>query len=158
MTSGLPQGNVVVFNYPAWLVAYPAFGNVSAGQAQEFFNRACTLCDNTPTSPIPNCAPTFLRTLMLNAATAHFAYLFTPDASGNIRPVGRIGAASEGSVNLSLEYVTPQTATEAFWNQTQYGAYFWAASLPYRSFRYLPGVQAGSGLGYFGGGRRGFFQ
>jgi uncharacterized protein DUF4054 len=158
MTFAPGDGSVVVFNYPAWLVAYPAFGNVPIGQAQEFFNRACTLCDNTATSPIPNSAPTFLRTLMLNAATAHFAYLFTPDAAGNVRPVGRMSAAAEGSVSLSLDYVTPQTATAAFWNQTQYGAYFWAASLPYRSFRYIPGIRTVAGVGgFFPGRRRGFF-
>lgn len=155
MTFGpVPPLGVVVFDYPAWLQAYPEFGNVLMGQAQQFFNRATLLCDNTPASPITNL---FTRRLLLNAATAHFAYLFTPDAAGNIRPVGRLSAATEGSVNLSLEYVTPSSATEAFWNQTQYGAYFWAASPPYRSFRYAPGPLSPAGIGYFPGQRRSSF-
>ena len=157
MSFGSAPPNIVVFNYPQWLIAYPEFGNVLIGQAQEFFNRACTLCDNTCTSPIPNQPPTFLRTLLLNAATAHFAYLFTPDADVNVRPVGRVNAATQGSVNVGLEYVTPTTATESFWNQTQYGAYFWAATLPYRSFRYVPGAQPAGFAGYIGAPRRTFF-
>lgn len=157
MSIGPAQAGVVVFNYPAWLVAYPEFGNVQMGQAQEFFNRitAGGLCDNTPTSPIVNL---FTRTILLNAAVAHFAYLFTPQADGNIRPVGRISSAAEGSVNVSLDSIVPQTDTEAFWSQTNYGAYFWVASLPYRSFKYYPGVQPSiGGGGYFRGARRGFF-
>ena len=150
MSFGGPSNGIVVFDYPQWLIAYPEFGNVALGQAQEFFNRATLLCDNTPCSPIQNL---MTRTIMLNAATAHFAYLYTPDTAGNVRPVGRIGAATQGSVNLTLEYVTPKTATEAFWNQTAYGAYFWTVSLPYRSFQYQP---AGFPR-FFPNGSRGFF-
>ena len=155
MSFGGPSTGVVVFNYSQWLVAYPEFGNVQMGQAQEFFNRATQLCDNTPLSPISNL---FTRTLLLNAATAPFAYLFTPQPDGNIRPVGRIGSAAQGSVNVSLDYVTPKTATEAFWNQTQYGAYFWAATLTYRSFRYAPSpVAVPASVGYYPGRTRGFY-
>ena len=153
MSFGGPSSGIVVFDYSQWLIAYPEFGNVPMGKAQEFFNRATLMCDNTTTSPIQDL---FTRTLLLNAATAHFAYLFTPQPDGNIRPFGRISQAGEGSVNASLEYVTPASATEAFWNQTAYGAYFWAASLPFRSARYYPGIRPGS-FGFFPGRSRGFF-
>ncbi len=158
------MGAVVVFNYAAFLTAYPQFGNVGMGQAQEFFNRACTILDNTPTSRLPYAPnatpPSYFRVLILNAAVAHFAYLETPDASGNIRPVGRISQAAEGSVNLSLEYAIPQTDSAAFWNQTLFGAYLWTATLPFRSARYIPGLAQnpyyGRGGFYVGRRYRGF--
>ena len=153
MSFGGPSTGVVIFDYSKWLIAYPEFRNVQTGRAQEFFDRSTLMCDNTPCSPIQNLVT---RTLMLNAATAHFAYLFTPQPDGNIRPVGRISSAGEGSVNGAFEYVTPESATEAFWNQTPYGAYFWVASLPYRSFRYQPGIRSAP-FGFFPGRSSGFF-
>lgn len=158
-----PTTPPVTFNYTAWLVAYPEFGNVLMGQAQGFFNSACILLDNTPTTPIVdtfnNGSPLYpwqTLTGILNAATAHFAYLFTPDSSGNVRPVGRISQAAEGTVSLALEYVTPSSATEAWWNQTAFGAYVWTATLIYRSFRFSPQPCAPGFPGFFPGRSRGF--
>lgn len=152
----------VVFNYANWLRNYPQFGSVNPGQAQEFFNRATTLINNSPLSRIPyapNASPPVeTRLYILNAAVAHFACLETPDATGNVRPVGRISQAAEGSVNLSLEYMMPSSDNQAWWNQTTYGAYVWAATLNYRSARYVPGPQGRGGIAFgFGSlGRRGF--
>jgi Protein of unknown function (DUF4054) len=158
--SGPSAGAVVIFSYSAFIAAYPQFGNVGMGQAQEFFNRACALLDNSCTSRLPYAPtatpPVFFRALILNAAVAHFAYLETPDAAGNVRPVGRISQAGEGSVNLSLEYAVPATDSAAFWNQTQFGAYLWIAVLPYRSARYAPGPSQNPYRG-IGLGRGGFF-
>lgn len=162
MTFGQMAAVPVVFNYANWLRNYSQFGNVNPGQAQEFFNRATTLIDNSPLSRIPYAPsaspPVETRLYILNAAVAHFAYLFTPDATGNARPVGRISQATEGSVSLGLEYVTPTSATEAFWNQSPYGSYVWVATLNYRSARYVPGPQGRGGIRFgFGSiGRRGF--
>lgn len=140
MSSQSPSG-VVVFNYAGWLVQYPEFSSVQPQQAQNYFNRATMLCDNTPTSPIQNL---FQRTIMLNAATAHFTALF---ASLNGQPprqiVGRINNAAEGSVSVGLEYAQPQTDTQAFWNQTEYGAAFWAMSLPFRTGFFVPPLNCG---------------
>lgn len=173
MSWGLSSSTPVVFEYAGWVTAYPQFGNVSPGQAQEFFNRICdpggsALINNTPTSPIPYCPtatpPVRTRLFILNAAVAHLAYLETPDASGNVRPVGRISQAAEGSVSLGLEYAAPQTDSQAFWNQSTYGAYVWIALLPFRSAKYIPGPPQnpyGGILGrrggfYVGGRGRGF--
>jgi hypothetical protein len=140
-------------------MAYPQFGSVGLQQAQEFFNRACTLISNLPNSPVPYLPmaqpPVYTRKLILNAATAHFAYIFTPDASGNVRPVGRINQATEGSVSAGLDYAAAATDTQAFWNQSPFGAYVWVALLPYRSALYMPGrtPQPGQGLGYYAGRR-----
>lgn len=151
----VPPASVVVFDYASWLAAYPQFGSVGLQQAQEFFNRACLLISNLPNSPVPYqpmaAPPVYTRRLILNGATAHFAYLFTPDASGNVRPVGRISQATEGTVSLGLDYAAAATDSQAFWNQTAFGAFVWIALLPYRGARYQPGStpQPGQGLGYY---------
>ena len=134
--SSPPQNGVVVFNYAEWLVQYPEFASVQAPQAQYYFNRATMLCDNTPTSPICNL---FQRTILLNAATAHFAALYgSLNGQAPRAVVGRIGNAAEGSVSVGLEYKQPDTDTQAFWNQTSYGAFFWTGTLPFRTGFYAP--------------------
>jgi len=157
----VPPASVVVFDYASWLAAYPQFGSVGLQQAQEFFNLACLLISNLPNSPVPYLPaalpPVFTRKIILNAATAHFAYLFTPDTTGNGRPVGRISQASEGSVSLGLDYAAAQTDTQAFWNQSPFGAFVWVSLLPYRSAFYAPGPAARGGVGFYSGrGRRVF--
>lgn len=156
MSLGTPQP--VVFDFASFISYYPMFGSVSTIQAQDFFDRACALIDNMAASRIPyspnGTPPVYTRALILNAAVAHFCYLFTPDATGNVRPVGRISQASEGTVSASFEYSAPHSDIAAFWNQTAFGSYVWIALLPYRSARYIPGPGASRRNGL---GRGGFY-
>ena len=133
--SSPPQNGVVVFNYAEWLVQYPEFASVQAPQAQYYFNRATMLCDNTPTSPICNL---FQRTILLNAATAHFAALYgSLNGQAPRAVVGRIGNAAEGSVSVGAKYADVTPGAMAWFIQTKYGASFWAATTPYRSMQYV---------------------
>lgn len=139
---------VVTFNYPEWLAQYPEFGSVTAGQAQGYFNRATLVCDNTPSSPIRDLCE---RTILLNLATAHVAKLFALANGQLANPiVGRIANASEGSVSVGTVYTTPSTDLEAWWDQTPYGAFFWASTTRYRTGFYVPPVRSGARF------RRGF--
>ena len=149
-----PQlGGVVVFNYSQWVIEYPEFTYVSQGQAQAFFNRVTIggPVDNTPASPIQDIQE---RTILLNEATAHMAFLFGSGANGKPRElVGRISSASEGSVSVTSEYTVPKGDLEAWWNQSPYGALFYASTLKYRTGFYVPPTSPPGptqGLGGFG--------
>lgn len=157
----MTTGGVVTFNWAEWITQYPEFGYVTQPQGQSFFNRATLLVDNTPTSPI---CDLFQRTIILNLATAHIAALFaSQNGQGPRGVVGRINSATQGSVTVQSEYVTPKTNLQAFWSQTQYGADVWAVLQKYQVGFYVPpplGVNANQGLGIlaqdglFGGFRR----
>ncbi len=128
---------VVIFDYAGWLAQYPEFAYVTPPQATGYFNQATLLVDNTLSSPVQD--PTQLATL-LNMATAHIAALFAPSSSapGPHGIVGRISNASEGSLSVQVAYTEPKTDTQAYWNQTPYGAQYWVATLQYRTGTYLP--------------------
>lgn len=133
-----PGCGVVTFNYSEWIAQYPEFSQVAQPQAQSFFNRVTIggPVDNTPTSIIQDL---FERTILLNLAVAHMAFLFAPDSTGEIRQiVGRISSATEGSVSVQTEYVIPQSDLEAWWNQSPYGAEYYASTSRYRTAVYFP--------------------
>jgi hypothetical protein len=133
----MSYGGVVVFAYTEWIQQYPEFGYITQPQAQSFFNRITIgPVDNTPASPIRDL---FERTVLLNMAVAHMTFLFGPGANGKPREVvGRISAASQGSVNVTLEYSVPKGPLESWWSQSPYGAEFYASTLKYRTARYFP--------------------
>jgi hypothetical protein len=126
---------VVTFDYTGWVTAYPEFGVVAQPQAQDFFNRATLYVDNTPSSPISDLTQ---RAILLNMATAHMAKLFALVNGQAPGVVGRISSATEGSVSVQTVYAEPRTDVQAWWNQTTYGASFWAATLRYRAGFYVP--------------------
>ena len=146
-------GGVVTFDWASWLAQFPEFGYVTQPQAQGYFNRATLLVDNTPTSPIQDLTE---RTTFLNLATAHIAALnSSANGQGPRGVVGRISDASEGSVSVRAEYAAAKTDSQAFWNQTSYGAEYWVATLKYRQGRFIPplrGVNGNPGFGFFAGG------
>ena len=132
----MTECGVVQFSYPDWIAAYPEFAQVGQPQAQQFFNRACLYCDNTPPSPIQNL---FERTILLNMVTAHVAFLFASlNGQAPRELVGRIGNATEGSVSVGTVYTNPTTDLQAWFSQSSYGAAYWAATLKYRTAFYLP--------------------
>jgi len=135
---------IVTFVYADWAAQYPQFSNVTSAQAQVYFNQATLYLDNTPTSPLAG-DPTTLTTL-LYLITAHIAQLWTnlATAGGAAQnaPVGRISAATQGSISVQTVYATPASDLAAWFYQTQYGASFWAATTYLRTARYIPSPRA----------------
>lgn len=132
MTAG-----VVTFDYAAWLARFPEFtGTVDEPAGQACFDQACIMLNNTASSPVQDLN---LRRQLLWLVTAHIAQLFYGSSVQARSPlVGRIDKATEGSVNVSA--VMPLWFGDGAWyNQTQYGAAYWAATAPYRMFQYRPG-------------------
>lgn len=126
---------IVAFDPVAFSEAYPCFSSVSAAALTENFNSATLMLDNSCCSVIQD-APT--RSQFLNLATAHITALLN---GVNGQPpqgiVGRINNATQGSVSVQAEMLT-KTESAAWWQQTQWGAMFWAATLKYRTARYVP--------------------
>lgn len=131
---------VVVFNPEAFAEMFPEFSGLSATTTTTCFNLATLYCNNSDSSVVVD-IPT--RTTFLYFLTAHVAKLYygTNDGQGNIVPpteaVGRVDVAKEGSVHTRLD-MGPPSAAAAWYNQTKYGAAYWAASVKYRTMLYVP--------------------
>ena len=129
----------VTFNYAVWVARYPIFSGVSQPLAQSFFDEACLYCVNR-LGPVPT---TTELSLLLNMLTAHVAWLAgqgTGNPSNGAGPVGRLSDATEGSVSASFQNDYPP-GTPQWYQQTQFGAAFWAATAKYRTFRYRSGIR-----------------
>jgi hypothetical protein len=126
---------IVTFDYATWAARYPELAlSIDTAQAQGYFDTACLYVDNTALSMVP-VGP---RASILYLTTSHVAQLL---ASQNGQPasplVGRISGAGQGSVNVTTELNTPQSA--AWFAQTRYGLLAWQALAPYRTALYIPG-------------------
>ena len=133
-------GGVVTFSFADWSTRYPELAaSVFQAQAQLYFNEAGLYCDNTPTSIITDASPGGEREILLNMVTAHIAALNAPLNGQPSSPlVGRISAGTQGSVSVQTQMdVAPGSAQ--WFNQTKYGAAYWAATTKYRTMLYVRG-------------------
>jgi hypothetical protein len=141
----------VVFDPVAFAAQYPEFASTATPRMQSMFDLAqYTLLDNTSGSPVMDIG---FRTQLFNMIVGHLLLLYgqaptvRPDGTVDNTPPGRITSATEGSVTSSFQLeVTNQNGSAPWWNQTKYGALYWAATARFRSFRYA--VSGGSGAGY----------
>ena len=128
------MGVVVTFSYPTWAATFPQF---SPGLNQDQVTNlilpiASTYCRNDGGGPV--CDAT-AQTNLLNLMVAQCAQLmFGPTGTGSTGLVGRISDASQGSVSVRTEF--PNEPDEAWYNQTQWGAMYWAMAAPFRTMRY----------------------
>lgn len=137
----------VTFNYAAWVARYPEFASPNGTQpviealADQYFAEAGLYVANDGSSIIPNDT---LLLMFLNMITAHIAALNAPLANGAPAStlVGRISNASEGSVSVTTESDYPPGSAQ-WYQQTKYGAAYWAASVQFRNFKYSPGPVMG---------------
>jgi hypothetical protein len=130
---------IAIFNLGIFLARYPEFvffNTNNPGSLAVFFEEAGLYLSNCPTSPVQN---VMRRLILLNMLTAHIAFIGGALSSdGQARPVGRLNTAGEGSVNAGFDF-TPATPGSGPWfNQSQYGAAFWQATVSLRSARYIP--------------------
>src|ERR1019366_68151 len=134
-----PNGGVA-FDYPVWAAAYPELsGNLPVGQAQSYFLIGQLYLDNSSCSAVTDLG---IRSALMNMLVAHLAAMF--NGVNGEKPselVGRISAATQGSVSVTAEYAIPPSASAAWFTQTKYGAAYWQATSIYRRFSYVPGPQ-----------------
>jgi hypothetical protein len=128
--------SVAVFNVAGFLLRYPEFTAVDPALLTTLFAEAGLYLNNTDRSVVQDVN---LRGVLLNQITAHIAFLGGAlTADGQPRPVGRVSAANEGAVGATFDY-TPATPGSGPWfNCSQYGASFWAATTSLRGARYFP--------------------
>lgn len=141
MACGPVMGGVAVWNPGVFLGRYPEFTtayNANVSKYASYFTEAGLYLSNCPTSPVQDIN---VRLLYLNMLVAHIGFLAGDlNADGQARPVGRVSAAAEGSVSASFEMSPPTPGTAAWFNQSQYGTAFWAATSNLRGARYVPPV------------------
>ena len=132
---------IAVFNPSIFYARYPEFTSVNSGFLASLFVEAGFYLNNTDCSIVQD-VPT--RLALLNMITAHIAFMGGAlNADGQPRPVGRVSAAGEGSVNATFE-MNPQTpGTGPWYQQSQYGAAYWQATAKYRAMHYIPHVLRG---------------
>lgn len=135
----------VTFVYSDWVAIYPQFSGITAPAAQNYFNIATIYCSNK-LRPVRTVE---MLTTLLYMLTCHVAWLMAPrDANGNPTStgtetfglVGRINSATEGSVSVATENQYPP-GTAQWYQQSPWGAAYWAATAIFRTFSYRPGVR-----------------
>ena len=127
---------VVIFDPAAFKLRYPEFSSVDSALLQQYFTQATIYLDNTDFSRVSDLA---VRAMLLNMLVAHIAFLYS-GANGQSPSglVGRIDSASEGSVSVHAD-MPGVTANSAWYMQTKYGADYWNATAPFRTFQYISG-------------------
>ncbi|NVN09714.1 DUF4054 domain-containing protein [Nguyenibacter vanlangensis] len=126
---------IVTFDYAAWSARFPVLvPAVNATAASLYFEEATLFLDNSSYS---RCRSVGRRTLLLYLLTAHLAQLNVQIGQGNM-VVGRVSSASRGSVSVGADMGT-QPGSAAWFNQTPYGAEFWAATASLRQAAFIPG-------------------
>ncbi len=127
---------VVIFAPSAFKLRYPEFSSVDDVLLQQYFTQATIYLDNTDSSRVSDLA---VRSMLLNMLVAHIACLYS-GANGQSPSglVGRIDSASEGSVSVHAD-MPGGTANSAWYMQTKYGADYWNATAPFRTFQYISG-------------------
>ena len=152
---GAPGGAIATLDPTQFATGgrYPEFSAVSSGLLADYYAEAGDYLNNTGLSPISD---PLKQARIMNMITAHIAALYS--GVGGAAPsglVGRVSDATEGSVHVSADMGVPAVGTQAWFQQTRYGASAWAAMAPYRRGRYIPGFSRGGG-GYNGGYNGGF--
>ncbi len=145
-----PAHGVVVFEATLFKARYVAFSTVTDDLLGLYFYEATLFLNNSCGSLVTDANA---RQALLMMLVAHLAAIYSGE---NGQPpsglVGRISSAKEGSVSVDTDYKIPVNASAAYFNQTQYGAQYWAATTRYRRFTYVPGCRPPCGLpGRFSG-------
>lgn len=125
------MSGVVIFDVAKFREIYTKITATDA-QLQSYFVESTMLMNNTEQSCVQNLSE---RELLLFLLVAHIALLQGRIDSGN-DSVGRIASASEGSVSVGLDN-GQTTQAEKWYQQTPYGARYWALTAKYRSFLYI---------------------
>lgn len=130
------MGAVASFNWAAFSARYPEFVYIGQAAVGDFWTEATLYHANDGSGPVENEAQ---QGVLLNMLAAHIAKLNKGyEGQGPSPLVGRLSAATEGSVNVSVENQYPPGSAQWF-QQSQYGAAYWAATSIYRRFGYVAG-------------------
>lgn len=129
---------VATFDYSVWSARYPDLAaNVSEALAQSYFDEASLYLNNTQSSIVRDVSK---RLALLNLLVAHLSTLsLSSSQGGNGGMVGRLASATRGSISISTDFGS-MSEQASWYNQTQPGASFWAATRYLRQARFIPGT------------------
>lgn len=136
----------VTFSFSEWTTMFPEFAACNPTTAATWFTRASFLCGNQTTNPLYSVTDMLKTAIYL--LTAHIAWLNAPrDPTGNPASsgsppspiVGRINTATEGSVSVGADMgdANAGSPSQAWYEQTKYGAEYWAMTACVRTARYI---------------------
>lgn len=130
------MGVQVTFVYADWAAAYPQFSTLTEPQIVGVVLPIAELyLRNDGGGPVSTAQT---QTTLLWLMVAHVAQLiFGVNGQPPSGIVGRVNTATQGSVSVGADM--PSTPNSAWFNQTPWGAAFWAATAAYRTMRYIPG-------------------
>jgi hypothetical protein len=131
------MGAVASFNGSAWMARYPEFRHVPLTLVESYFAEAGLYHSNDGSGPVRDAGQ---QLLLMGMVTAHIAALYARNEDGEAASplVGRITNASEGSVSVQTQSDYPPGSAQ-WWQQSKYGASYWAATSGYRTMHYRPG-------------------
>lgn len=146
---GCVQSGVVAFDAAYFAVRYPGFSAVGSALLNDYFSEAGILLNNTASSIVRDASTGGRRYILLHMLTAHIAQL-NSGANGQAPSglVGRISAATQGSVNVSTD-MGQQPMAAAYYLQTPYGTQFWNMTADLRAGGIYAGLRDG-GYGWVG--------
>lgn len=121
---------IVTFDSTEFRGFYPKFtvDVVSDTQLENYFNLACSLINNTESSPFPFDPDNniYIRKEMLYILVCHLATMGTWD----VGQTGPVQSATQGSVSVSYGNLTG-SANARWFNQTPCGRTLWMMLRPY---------------------------
>lgn len=136
------MGAVVTFDPTLWLASYPEFDQtiLTAPVLQRLFRQATLYQANDGSGPIDDVTEAATLLDMLVAHLAFIEYGTTQSVpgggSGGSPVVGRISGAAQGSVSFQTENQYPP-GTAQWFQQSKYGSAWYAATMAYRTMRYI---------------------
>lgn len=123
------MGVVAAFDYAKWVARYPEFASVDQALVGELFNEATIYHANDGSGPVNNVE---IQRQLLGMIVAHLVKTgVTVNGQAPSGLVGRISAATEGSVSVSVDNPYPPGSAQWF-QQTPYGSNYLAATRGYR--------------------------
>ena len=127
---------ISVFDPATFAARYPELATVPTPTLNAYFSEAEIYLNNTDASPVTDAN---MRLVLLNMLVAHIAALnFGVNGNAPQDGVGRVSAATQGSVSVTLN-MDAQPGSAAWFQQTKYGAAYWQATASYRTMQYIPG-------------------
>jgi len=126
----------VVFVPADFIAAFPSFATVSNAALSMSFAIATTQLNNSCGSRVCDAN---LRETLLNLLTAHITAMKDGE-NGQAAPgiVGRVNAATEGSVSVGAVMDTNGVYGKDYYAQSQWGLLYWMATAPFRTAKFIP--------------------
>ncbi len=133
-------------DYAVFIAQFIAFASLTQAQITAAYAEALATLSSQITNLTGDPAIDQINAIRMNYATAHLlAILYGENGNPPSGIVGRVDDATQGSVHVHADMGTMGQGA-VWWNQTVYGARFWALTEPLRRLSYVPQVRNQTGM------------